>query len=217
MTSPLHDLLVLGRALGLSAAGGNWTHQGPTSTKAMPFLCQARLQGACSRSMPQAMRPCCMHHVRHRSCFYHYNVSDFGISNAFGDLTYLTSFFQGERLPTISDDVSSGQLRYTRHPSSCIYLCLPKASKSFRGGFPFMMSQQRVHHPSRTVRHPKSSGQPVAALFHTVALAWHTFVWLWHFLSKRARFLPGFRGFGLYFRYMALFLAQYSVPSFTCG
>ena len=136
MTSPLHGLLVLGRALGLSASGGDWTHQGPTSTEALPYLCQARLQRACTRSMPQAMRPSCMHYVRHRSCLHHYDVSDFGISNAFGDLTYQTAFFGGGRLKAMSDDVSSGQLRYTKHPSSCICLCLHKASISFRGRSP---------------------------------------------------------------------------------
>ena len=41
-----------------------------------------------------------------------------------------------EDFHTISDDVSSGQLRYTKHPSSCICLCLHKASISFRGGLP---------------------------------------------------------------------------------
>ena len=64
------------------------------------------------------------------------------------------------------------------------------------------MSHSQASHPptGHLSQRKHRSWQPVAALFHTAALAWYTFVWSWHFLSKRARFLPGFKGFGLYFR-----------------
>ncbi|CAK0781667.1 hypothetical protein CVIRNUC_005440 [Coccomyxa viridis] len=68
------------------------------------------------------------------------------------------------------------------------------------------MSQRALNGPSRRqTQHKSRVLQPVVALFHAVALAWYSFVWLWHFLSIRARFLPGFRGFGLYFRYLTFY------------